>query len=185
MDTKGLLHNHCMRIEAMEMFLNRQFPKWWRENRTPEPEPAPDFRVGDPVPDGVRWTDVEFSWRSGEWHPCKDKDGDCDVAYWIEQATSEERGRQLRLTAQYDHQPITYAQFREILGREDKAASEVECKPSPAPDFRVGDLVEVVKDWREWGQGERFIIEWVGIESAGKTSDIMVPFDHLRKLVRP
>jgi hypothetical protein len=166
----------------------------WRDSTTHAPVPlwqvAKRLGVEHPVPDAVRWTDVEYTHfgpdYDDDWELCK---AAVSKSSWGTE--SDERNRRFRLTAQYDHQPISCAQFREILGREDKPASEVECKTKPAPDFRVGDLVEVVDapDKSFWGcwfhTGERFVVSKVHGDTVRSHHDLWIGSNAIRLISRP
>lgn len=96
----------------------------WRDSTTHAPVPlwqvAKRLGVERPVPDAVRWTDVEYEHKhSGEWIPCDGSYMQLQKSEWESDAYHP---HSLRLTAQYDHQEISYGQFREILSREDKPA---------------------------------------------------------------
>jgi hypothetical protein len=179
---------------TIEFLLEGYAIRAWRDSTTHAPVPlwqvAKRLGVEHPVPPKVRWTDVEWShasedfWQAAGW-------GGTQYSWKIEMAGKYENHYKFRLTAQYDHQEITCAQFREILGREDKPASEVECKTKPAPDFRVGDLVEVVDapDKSFWGcwfhTGERFVVSKVHGDTVRSHHDLWIGSNAIRLISRP
>jgi hypothetical protein len=147
-------------LEAGRLHADR---KVWRDSTTHAPVPlwqvAKRLGVEHPVPPEVRWTDVEWLnddhnlWESATTWP---------KSSWISCNGGMDARRDYRLTAQYDHQPISCAQFREILGRENKpnqvevtevdhASRSITLTVNPAPNvtatdnplYEVGDKVRI------------------------------------------
>lgn len=137
--------------------------------------------VEHPVPEGVRWTDVEYTYFGPDYG---DGWGHCSRAAPRDRwGVPGDDKYDYRLTAQYDHQPITYAQFREILGREDKVET--------SHDFRVGDLVEVVDApersfWGCWFRtGERFVVDAIDGSAVRSHHDLWIGSNAVRLISRP
>ena len=64
-------------------------------------------------------------------------------------------------------------------------ASEVECKPSPAPDFRVGDLVEVVEKFGGWFYvGERFFVHQIEGDDIIRRDRMRIAAEQVRLIFR-
>lgn len=139
---------------------------FWRDSTTHAPVPlwqvAKRLGVEHPVPAEVRWTDVEYQNKeprgtsADTWRLCHNT---CGKRLWGTESDRIEFA--FRLTAAYDHQPITYAQFREILAREDKvdqvevtdvdhATRSITLTVTPAmatdnPLYQIGDKVRVTR----------------------------------------
>jgi hypothetical protein len=173
-----------------EQYPHAYMVRKWRDFTTHAPVPlwqvAKRLGVEHPVPNAVRWTDVEWLnddhnlWESATTWP---------KSSWISCNGGMDARRDYRLIAQYDHQEITYAQFRKILGREDKPASEVECKAATANDnplYQVGDLVEVVEKFGPWFYvGERFFVHRVDGEYIIRRDKMMIASEQVRLISRP